>query len=61
MILSPYPLDFKKATFKYELSIGDVPVTLDASIGEAAYPTDEDSLETLILVADDAMYIQQYT
>lgn len=61
VILSPYPLDFKKATLKYELSIGDVPVTLDASIGEAVYPTDGDSVETLFLFADDAMYIQKYS
>lgn len=61
VIISSRPLDMGTTRLKYELSIGENPVTLDAAIGQAAFPKDGNTLETLFLVADDAMYVQKYS
>lgn len=60
VIISSHPLDMGKTKLKYQLSIDDVHITLDASVGLAMFPKDGDSLETLFLVADEAMYVQKY-
>lgn len=56
IILLPRKLSDERVKHDLELDIDGTLITLSSSIGEAVFPKDGNSIETLVQVADGAMY-----